>query len=426
MQLAEALPHRVSHVINLDGLPSQAAGARRHQPRPVAAARRPSCRTWLDHRRRAATAQRRAGHARGAGPAPRPPEPPPAGRVAPLHRQHRRPPGRRRVALEARPVDALRRLRPVAARVVAVPHGRARHAAARPPRPGVRGDGLGHPTRGRPAVAAPPGPAGDAGRRRPLRPHRASPTWWPTWSSTSCDDAATSSTLHHNTHHPGPAPPGRRGRRRADPCCCSTASASGRRRRCRTGRPSGRARSTPSTSSATAAPSVPKGGGYSAEVLMADVDVALAELGPSTVVGPRPRRLHRPAHRRRPAAARAGRGAVRRPRPVRRRRGPDVGHRPHRRPRGRPHAGPVGAGRAVAATSGRPTTPRLRPRRHAAVGPGVADRGVRPVAGAVAGGGGGRAGRARHGPRGGDPVLRQPRAAVPPDGAATCSRQPTA
>ena len=30
---------------------------------------------------------------------------------------------------------------------------------------------------------------------------------------------------------------------------------------------------------------VPKGGGYSAEVLMADVDVALAELGPSTVVG---------------------------------------------------------------------------------------------------------------------------------------------
>jgi pimeloyl-ACP methyl ester carboxylesterase len=30
---------------------------------------------------------------------------------------------------------------------------------------------------------------------------------------------------------------------------------------------------------------IPIGGGYSAEVLMADVDVALAELGPSTVVG---------------------------------------------------------------------------------------------------------------------------------------------
>ena len=30
---------------------------------------------------------------------------------------------------------------------------------------------------------------------------------------------------------------------------------------------------------------VPKGGGYSAEVLMADADVALAEIGPSTVVG---------------------------------------------------------------------------------------------------------------------------------------------
>jgi pimeloyl-ACP methyl ester carboxylesterase len=30
---------------------------------------------------------------------------------------------------------------------------------------------------------------------------------------------------------------------------------------------------------------VPKGGGYSAEVLMADADVALAEIGPSTLVG---------------------------------------------------------------------------------------------------------------------------------------------
>src|SRR5436190_14538440 len=30
---------------------------------------------------------------------------------------------------------------------------------------------------------------------------------------------------------------------------------------------------------------VPPGGGYSAEILMADADIALAELGPSTVVG---------------------------------------------------------------------------------------------------------------------------------------------
>jgi pimeloyl-ACP methyl ester carboxylesterase len=33
------------------------------------------------------------------------------------------------------------------------------------------------------------------------------------------------------------------------------------------------------------ASTIPRGGGYSAELLMADVDVALAELGPATVVG---------------------------------------------------------------------------------------------------------------------------------------------
>ena len=33
------------------------------------------------------------------------------------------------------------------------------------------------------------------------------------------------------------------------------------------------------------ASTIPKGGGYGAEILMADADVALAELGPSTVVG---------------------------------------------------------------------------------------------------------------------------------------------
>jgi pimeloyl-ACP methyl ester carboxylesterase len=60
LQLADACPHRVSHLINLDGLPS------RHQQPDVAdhertRMRAEELRTWLAHRRKAATAERRPG-----------------------------------------------------------------------------------------------------------------------------------------------------------------------------------------------------------------------------------------------------------------------------------------------------------------------------------------------------------------------------
>jgi pimeloyl-ACP methyl ester carboxylesterase len=60
MQLAEALPHRVSHVINLDGLPSKrpAPDITNHDRSRLLAT---DLQDWLDHRRKSATAQRRAG-----------------------------------------------------------------------------------------------------------------------------------------------------------------------------------------------------------------------------------------------------------------------------------------------------------------------------------------------------------------------------
>ena len=60
MQLADAMPHKVSHVINLDGLPS-----RRRQPDVVEHERtallQRDLEAWLDHRRAAALAERKAG-----------------------------------------------------------------------------------------------------------------------------------------------------------------------------------------------------------------------------------------------------------------------------------------------------------------------------------------------------------------------------
>ena len=60
MQLAEALPHRVSHIINLDGLPSKrpAPDITNHDRSRLLAT---DLQDWLDHRRKTATAQRRAG-----------------------------------------------------------------------------------------------------------------------------------------------------------------------------------------------------------------------------------------------------------------------------------------------------------------------------------------------------------------------------
>src|SRR5215207_4695765 len=55
MQLAEALPHRVSHVINLDGLPTKrpAPDVPNHDRSRLLAT---DLQDWLDHRRRTATA----------------------------------------------------------------------------------------------------------------------------------------------------------------------------------------------------------------------------------------------------------------------------------------------------------------------------------------------------------------------------------
>jgi len=60
MQLAEALPHRVSHIINLDGLPSKrpAPDITNHDRSRLLAT---DLQDWLDHRRKTATALRRAG-----------------------------------------------------------------------------------------------------------------------------------------------------------------------------------------------------------------------------------------------------------------------------------------------------------------------------------------------------------------------------
>jgi len=60
LQLADALPHRVSHLVNLDGLPS------RRRPPDVPDHERTRLLAgelagWLDHRRQAATARRRPG-----------------------------------------------------------------------------------------------------------------------------------------------------------------------------------------------------------------------------------------------------------------------------------------------------------------------------------------------------------------------------
>jgi pimeloyl-ACP methyl ester carboxylesterase len=60
LQIADALPHRVSHLVNLDGLPSK-------RPVPDVAERERSrllaneLEAWLDHRRATASATRRAG-----------------------------------------------------------------------------------------------------------------------------------------------------------------------------------------------------------------------------------------------------------------------------------------------------------------------------------------------------------------------------
>ena len=60
LQLADALPHRVSHLVNVDGLPSRRSfpDVADHQRTKLLAQELSS---WLDHRRQLVTAQRRPG-----------------------------------------------------------------------------------------------------------------------------------------------------------------------------------------------------------------------------------------------------------------------------------------------------------------------------------------------------------------------------
>ena len=147
LQLADALPHRVSHLVNLDGLPSRRSfpDVSDHQRTKLMAKELTS---WLDHRRSLVDA---------AAPSPaRSTSWPSAARrmnprldagVAALPGHGRRPRGRRRLALEDRPHAALRRLRPVATRVVDDAPPRHRRAGAGRARHRARPDGVGHAPR---------------------------------------------------------------------------------------------------------------------------------------------------------------------------------------------------------------------------------------------------------------------------------------
>ena len=137
LQLADALPHRVSHLINLDGLPSRRSfpDVSDHQRTKLMAKELTG---WLDYRRSLDHPPAPPGHDRRAGRAPPAHEPAARARLAALPRHRRRPRGRRRLALEDRPHGALRRLRTVAAGVVddaAARHRRAGAGRARAPRP---------------------------------------------------------------------------------------------------------------------------------------------------------------------------------------------------------------------------------------------------------------------------------------------------
>ena len=171
IQLGDAQPYRISSFVNLDGVPyaSIVPDVAEHNRTKMMAQ---DVEGWLEHRRRTATQQPQARHARGAGPAAGQDEPPPVAGVAAVPGVGRRPPGRGRLALEDRPHHALRRLRPVAPGVDGAQAARAADAVPRHPRQPTRGDGLGH----RPGAGVPVPPAGRSlrdPRHRPLRAHRA-------------------------------------------------------------------------------------------------------------------------------------------------------------------------------------------------------------------------------------------------------------
>ena len=89
LNVADALPHRVSHLVNLDGLPSRRSwpDVSEHDRTRLLAS---ELTAWLDHRRSRGRRHPQARHHRGSRRAPRPHEPPHVARVAALPRADRR------------------------------------------------------------------------------------------------------------------------------------------------------------------------------------------------------------------------------------------------------------------------------------------------------------------------------------------------
>ena len=183
--------------------------------------------------------------------------------------------------------------------------------------------------------------------RRPLRPHRATRTRSPPscWSTSAREPArppsgcATTRSSSPCTSC-GPA--------RAARCCTCTASASARPSGCPTTWPRWPGPVWALDLTGHGGSDVAVGAGYFCEILMGDVDTALRPPRPGDDLRPRPRRLRRPAHRRRPARAGAGRGRLRRPGPGRRRTLAGVAVHPVRGRSAAPrwHPRPVGHARA--------------------------------------------------------------------------------
>ena len=235
IQLADAQPYRIASFVNLDGIPYQSRipDVAEHIRTKMMA---DEVAGWLEHRRRTSTAARASRARSTSWPTRRARMNP---RLSPEWLRYlavgRRPPGRRRLALEDRPDDALRRLRPVAPGVDAAATARAVDAVPRRPRPPARGDGLGH----RPG----------AGAARSCR--RAGAARSSTTSATSCTSRrrtwSPSSVLDHvgsepvMAHHARRAQPGdaspctSSARATGGRCCCSTGSARRRPTTCRRG-----------------------------------------------------------------------------------------------------------------------------------------------------------------------------------------------
>ena len=281
-QLADCQPHRVSQLVNLDGLPSRGPVpdvANHDRTRMLAA----ELSSWLDHRRRASTVQRKPGT------------------IDELARRR----GRMNPRLS---VEWLRYLVTLGAREDEDGwrwkiDPSLRFGGFGPWRPEwslQRMPGLGMPFLAvlglvvedmgwgtRPDDVTPYLPLGARfevlARHRPLRPHRAARA--DRRPRARLRRAAGMTVDHPAPRRRRPRAPSPAGRRRAVASSCSTGWASGRRPRCRPGRPAGPGPVWGLDFTGHGASTIPLGGGYTAEVLMADADLALAELGPATVVG---------------------------------------------------------------------------------------------------------------------------------------------